>query len=182
VALRFTTSYLEDSLTLFHYYQNLAERAMEQLTDEQLFAALDPEMNSIAVIAKHLAGNMLSRWTDFLSSDGEKPDRDRDGEFRDAPESRGALMDQWNRGWACAFAALDPLSDADLDRVVTIRSEPHSVMQAINRQLAHYAYHVGQIVFLAKHFQSQHWKSLTVPRGQSRAFTERVAKGEASQR
>jgi hypothetical protein len=182
MALRFTTSYVEDSLTLLQHYKTLADRAMEQLGHEQLFATLDPEMNSIAVIVKHLAGNMLSRWTDFLSSDGEKPDRDRDAEFENPPESREALMELWNRGWACVFTALEPLSDADLSRVVTIRGEPHSVMQAIGRQMGHYAYHVGQIVFLAKHFQSEKWTSLTIPRGQSRTFTERVAKGEASQR
>ncbi len=182
MALRLTTSYLEDSLTLFRMYKGLAERAMAQLTGDQLFAVLDPEMNSIAVIANHMAGNMLSRWTDFLTTDGEKPSRDRDAEFDDPPASREALMDLWNRGWACVFSALESLTDADLSRTVTIRSEPHSVMQAINRQTTHYAYHAGQIVFLAKHFKSSQWKTLSVPKGQSRAFTERVAKGEASQR
>jgi hypothetical protein len=182
VALKFTTSYLEDSLSLFRYYRRLAERAMEQIPDEHLFTVLDPEMNSIAVIAKHMASNMRSRWTDFLTTDGEKPDRDRDGEFADPPASRKALMELWNGGWDCAFSALAPLAEADLDRTATIRGEPHSVMQAISRQLAHYAYHCGQIVFLAKHFQSDHWNSLTIPRGQSRAFTERVSRGEASQR
>jgi hypothetical protein len=182
VPLRFTTSYLEDSLTLFRYYKNLAERAMERLSDEQIFTALDPEMNSIAVVANHMAGNMLSRWSEFLTTDGEKPGRDRDAEFDQPPESRAALMDLWNRGWACVFSALEPLTDADLSRVITIRGEPHSVMQAINRQIAHYPYHVGQIVFLAKHFQGEDWKSLTIPRRQSGAFNERVARGEASQR
>lgn len=155
---------------------------MEQVSDSQLFETLDPEMNSIGVIAKHIAGNMISRWTGFLSSDGEKPDRDRDAEFRDPPPDRESLMKYWNSGWDCVFSALGPLTDADLNRTITIRSEPHSVMQAINRQLAHYAYHCGQIVFLAKHFRSGEWKSLTIPRGQSKSFTERVSKGEASQR
>lgn len=182
MALRFTTSYLEDSLTLFRYYKDLADRAMAQIADEQLFAVLDPEMNSIAVIAKHMAGNMLSRWSDFLTSDGEKPTRDRDAEFRDPPQTREALMDYWNSGWKCVFDALAPLSDADLSRTVVIRTEAHSVMQAINRQIAHYAYHCGQIVFLAKHFRSEQWSCLTIPRGQSQAFAQRVAKGEASQR
>lgn len=182
MALRFTTSYLEDSLTLFHHYRKLAERAMEQVSDEQLFLALDPEMNSIAVVVKHLAGNMISRWTDFLSSDGEKPDRDRDAEFENPPATREALMELWKRGWGCVFAALEPLTDADLDRAIAIRGEAHSVTQAISRQLAHYAYHVGQIVFLAKHFQSERWQSLTIPRGQSKSFTRRVSRGEASQR
>lgn len=182
MALKFTTSYLEDSLTLFRMYKRLGEGAMAQLTDEQLYAVLDPEMNSIAVIVKHIAGNMLSRWSDFLTSDGEKPFRNRDSEFEAPPPTREALMDLWNRGWACVFTALEPLTDADLARTITIRTEPHSVMQAINRQTTHYAYHVGQVVFLAKHLQSGHWKSLSVPRGQSRGFNDRVAKGEASQR
>lgn len=182
VALKFTTSYLDDSLSLFRMYKRLGEKAIEQLTDEQLYAVLDPEMNSIAVIVKHVAGNMLSRWSDFLTTDGEKPFRDRDAEFEDPPPTREALMDLWNRGWACVFSALEPLTDADLGRTVVIRTEPHSVMQAINRQTTHYAYHVGQIVFLAKHLQSAQWKSLSIPRNRSQSFNERVAKGETSQR
>lgn len=182
MALRFTTSYLEDSLTLFRMYKSLGEKAMAQLTGDQLYAVLDPEMNSVAVIVKHIAGNMLSRWSDFLTSDGEKPFRDRDAEFEAPPPTREALMDLWNRGWACLFSALEPLTDADLTRTITIRTEPHSVMQAINRQVSHYAYHVGQIVFLAKHLQSEHWKSLSVPRGQSQKFNQKVSQGEASQR
>ena len=182
MALRFTTSYLEDSLTLFRMYKSLGEKAMAQLTGDQLYAVLDPEMNSVAVIVKHIAGNMLSRWSDFLTSDGEKPFRDRDAEFEDPPPNREALLDLWNRGWVCLFSALEPLTDADLTRTITIRTEPHSVMQAINRQVTHYAYHVGQIVFLAKHLQSEHWKSLSVPRGQSQKFNQKVSQGEASQR
>jgi hypothetical protein len=155
---------------------------MEQVSDDQLFAVLDPEMNSIAVIVKHMAGNMLSRWGDFLTTDGEKPSRNRDAEFQDPPATRAALIEYWNRGWDCVFEALDPLSDADLGRQIAIRGEPHSVMQAVNRQIAHYAYHVGQVVFVAKHFRSTEWRSLSIPRGDSRAFAEKVAKGEASQR
>ena len=155
MAHELTTSYLRDSLSLFRYYKKLAERAMEQVADEQLTAALDGEMNSIAIIVKHLAGNMRSRWTDFLNSDGEKPDRKRDTEFENPPATRAALMRLWEEGWACVFTALEPLSDADIERTVVIRGEPHSVMQAINRQIAHYAYHCGQIVFLAKHLQVQ---------------------------
>lgn len=182
MAHRFTTSYLEDSLSLFRYYKRLAEKAMEQVSDDQLFAVLDPEMNSIAVIVKHMAGNMLSRWSDFLTTDGEKPSRNRDAEFEDPPATRSALLEYWNKGWDCVFQALEPLSDSDLSRQITIRGEPHSVMQAVNRQVAHYAHHAGQVVFLAKHFRSTDWKSLSIPRGDSRAFTEKVAKGEASQR
>ena len=182
MALQFTISYLADSLEVFRYYKKLAERAMAQVTDEQLVTALDSEMNSIAVTVKHMAGNMRSRWTDFLTTDGEKPGRNRDREFSEAPASRQALLDQWNQGWGCVFTALEPLTDADLMRTITIRSEPHSVMQAINRQMAHYAYHCGQIVFLAKQLRGSDWKCLSIPRGQSAAFNERVAKGEASQR
>ena len=182
MALKFTTSYLEDSLSLFRHYKKVAEGAMAQVSDGQLVAVLDAEMNSIAVIAKHIAGNMRSRWTDFLTSDGEKPDRNRDGEFAEPPGGRDELMKMWESGWKCLFSALEPLSPADLARTVTIRGEAHSVMQAINRQLAHYAYHCGQIVFLAKHLQASRWKSLSTPRGQSAEFTRRVRAGEASQR
>jgi len=182
MALRFTTSYLEDSLTLFRYYKNLVERALEQLTDEQLFTVLDDEMNSIAIIVNHMTSNMRSRWTDFLTTDGEKPGRNRDSEFSDAPASRAALMDLWKNGWDCVFGALEPLWEADLTRTITIRGEPHSVMQAINRQVAHYSYHCGQIVFLAKHLRGREWKTLSIPRGQSANFNSRVARGEASQR
>src|SRR5713226_4666719 len=177
--LKFTTSYLEDSLTLFQYYKKLAERAMEQVTDEQLFATLDGEANSIAIVVKHMAGNMRSRWTDFLTTDGEKPDRDRDSEFVDPPATRKALLDVWEDGWARLFGALEPLSDAALGRTVTIRGEPHSVMQAINRQVAHYAHHVGQIVLLAKHFAHDRWQSLNVPRNRSAEFNRKVATGES---
>src|SRR5580693_8638559 len=135
MALKFTTSYLEDSLTLFRYYKKLAEGAMAQATDEQLFATLDPESNSIAIIAKHISGNMRSRWTDFLTSDGEKPTRDRDAEFEAAAGTRAELMAEWEAGWQCAFAALESLSDADLGRTVRVRGEAHSVLQAINRNL-----------------------------------------------
>jgi Protein of unknown function (DUF1572) len=182
MAHELTTSYLQDSLSLFRYYKKLTERALEQVSDEQLFATLDGEMNSIAIIVKHLAGNMRSRWKDFLTSDGEKPDRQRDTEFEDPPATRSALMNSWEDGWNFVFTALDPLSDADIERTVLVRGEPHSVMQAINRQIAHYAYHCGQIVFLAKHLQAAKWKSLSVPRGKSEEFNQRVAAKEASQR
>jgi len=182
MALEFTTSYIEDSLSLFRYYKRLAERAMEQVTDEQLFAAIDKEANSIAVIVKHMTGNMRSRWTDFLTTDGEKPDRDRDSEFVEPPATRESLIAMWEDGWKCVFTAIEPLTDADLARTITIRGEAHSVMQAINRQLAHYPHHVGQIVFLAKHFACDHWRSLSVPRNKSAEFNRKVAAGEASQR
>src|SRR5690349_4039797 len=142
--LQFTTSYLEDSLSLFRYYKTLSERAMAQVSDDQLFTTLDDESNSIAVIVKHMAGNLRSRWTDFLTSDGEKPTRNRDTEFTDPPQSRESLLKIWNEGWDLLFRALEPLTEADLARTVKIRGEAHSVMQAVNRQLTHYAYHAGQ--------------------------------------
>ena len=182
MAHKFSTSYIEDSLSLFRYYKKLAEGAMEQVSDDQLFAALDAEMNSIAIVAKHMAGNMRSRWTDFLTSDGEKPDRNRDSEFVEAPSTRAELMKMWNEGWQRLFGAVEPLTDSDLEQQVTIRGEPHSVMQAINRQIAHYAYHAGQIVFLAKHLKASDWKSLSVPRNKSAEFNRKVLAGEASQR
>lgn len=182
MALKFTTSYLDDSLELFRYYKKLAERAMEQVTDEQLFAALDGESNSIAIIVKHMAGNMRSRWTDFLTTDGEKPDRNRDSEFVDPPSDRESLLQVWEEGWRHVFRALEPLSDADLGRTVIIRGEAHSVMQAVNRQIAHYANHVGQIVMLAKHFAGDRWQSLSIPRNRSSDFNQTVATGQGSQR
>ncbi|HET9319103.1 MAG TPA: DUF1572 family protein [Bryobacteraceae bacterium] len=182
MAVKFTASYLEDSLAVFRYYKNLAEGAIVQVTDEQLYAVLDEEMNSIALVVKHLAGNMRSRWRDFLTSDGEKLDRQRDTEFVDPPPTRAALMQLWEDGWHYLFTALEPLSDVDITRTITIRGEGHSVMQAINRQIAHYAYHCGQIVLLAKHFQHDRWKSLSIPRSKSADFNKRVLAGEASQR
>jgi uncharacterized protein DUF1572 len=182
---QFSTSYVKDSIGLFHYYKKLGERAMAQCPDDGLFTTLDAESNSIAIIVKHMAGNMRSRWMDFLTTDGEKPDRNRDTEFEDAPKTRAALMELWERGWKYVFDALEPLTDADLARTVTIRTEPHSVMQAINRQTAHYSHHIGQVVFLAKHLTAKgtgKWDSLSVPRGQSKAFTADVAAGRKSQR
>jgi hypothetical protein len=182
MAHQFTTSYIADSLSLFRYYKKLVEGALEQVTDEQLTATLDPEMNSIAQIVKHMAGNMRSRWRDFLTTDGEKPDRHRDSEFVDAPPTRAALLATWEDGWQQVFGALEPLSDADLGRTVLIRAEAHSVMQAINRQMAHYSMHCGQIVLLAKHFAGGEWKSLSVPRNRSAEFNRAVQAGEKSQR
>jgi len=160
----------------------MTEHAMEQLAPEQFYAALDPEMNSIAVLIKHMTGNMRSRWRDFLTTDGEKPDRDRDNEFTEPPATREGLLKLWEDGWGYVFGALEPLSEADLGRQVTIRGEPHSVMQAINRQIAHYGSHCGQIIFLAKHLQHENWKSLTIPRKGSAEYNSRVLSGEASQR
>jgi hypothetical protein len=182
MAHQFSTSYVKDSVGVFGYYKKLGEGAMAQCPDEGLFTTLDAESNSIAIIVKHLAGNMRSRWTNFLTTDGEKPDRNRDTEFEDAPKTRAALMEMWERGWKYVFDAFAPLSDEDLVREITIRTEPHSVMQAINRQIAHYSYHVGQIVYVAKHFAGSKWQSLTIPKKKSAEFNARVATGEISQR
>jgi len=158
---------------------------MAQCPDEGLFTTLDEESNSIAIIVKHMAGNMRSRWMDFLTTDGEKPDRNRDTEFEDAPKTRAALMELWERGWRYLFDALEPLTEAELTRTVTIRTEPYSVMQAISRQLAHYAHHVGQILFLAKHLtftKTGKWESLSIARGKSAEINAKVASGELSGR
>jgi hypothetical protein len=182
MALKLTTSYLEDSLAVLRYYKKLGDGAMAQVTDAQLYETLDPEANSIAVTVKHIAGNMRSRFVDFLTADGEKPDRDRDSEFVEPPPTRDELMQLWEQGWDCVFRALGPLSEADMTRTIAIRGEAHSVMQAINRQVAHYAYHIGQIVLLAKHFQHDRWKTLSVPRNASADFNKSVLAGERSQR
>ena len=167
--------YLKDALASFRAYQKLAEKALSQLQDDELFIAIDEESNSVAVIMKHIAGNMLSRWTDFLTSDGEKPDRQRDMEFVIEPQTTKAeLLAHWEKGWNCLFAALEPLQPEDCGRHVLIRGEDHTVVQAINRQMTHYAYHIGQIVFLAKHFRSAEWNSLSIPRNRSLEFNKHL--------
>ncbi len=172
--------YLDEARRQMRGHKRLGEGAIAQVNDEELFRSIDPEANSIAIIVKHLAGNMRSRFTDFLTSDGEKPDRDRDQEFEISSRvSRGAVMGWWERGWQCVFDALSDLQPEDVLRTVTIRGEPHTVLQAINRQIAHYAYHVGQIVLLAKHFRSQDWKSLSIPRGKSQEYNAKKAAGHA---
>ena len=180
--LEFTTSYVKDSFDILRYYKRLGEQAMAQASDEALLAAPDSESNSIAVIVKHLAGNMRSRWTDFLTSDGEKPDRNRDAEFESPPQTRAEIGALWESAWGIVFDSLTALTDKDLDRTIRIRGERHSVMQAINRQVAHYAYHIGQIVYIAKHHSADRWKSLSIPRGKSADFNSRVNAGLASQR
>jgi hypothetical protein len=158
----------------FQKIKKLGEKAIAQLSDDQLHATIDPESNSVAILMRHMAGNMRSRWTDFLTADGEKPDRQRDGEFEDRRLPREALLAEWEDGWARLFAALAPLTDADLQRTVVIRAEPHTVYQAISRQVAHYAGHVYQILFLGKHLKGAGWTSLSVPRGQSEAFNRKM--------
>jgi hypothetical protein len=164
-------NYFEDAISMFKSYKKLADKAIAQTKDEELFVTLDEEANSVAVIMKHMAGNMFSRWTNFLTTDGEKPDRNRDMEFViEANTTRDAVLDYWERGWACVFTAIEPLTPEDFEKTVLIRGEPHTIVQAINRQLTHYAYHIGQIVFLAKHFRSSQWNSLSIPRNKSAEF------------
>ncbi len=167
--------YLEEIRRQFRGHKRLAEGAIAQLKDDELFVTLDPESNSIAIIVKHMAGNMRSRFTDFLTTDGEKPDRHRDQEFElTAGTTRADIMRWWEEGWTRVFSAIEGLKAEDLMRAVTIRGEPHTVLQAINRQMAHYAYHVGQIVFLAKHFRYAEWKTLSIPRGKSEEVNRKL--------
>lgn len=179
----FEAKYLEEARRSFHEQKRLAEAAMAQLRDEELFHVPDRESNSVAVMVKHMSGNMRSRWTNFLTTDGEKPDRNRDQEFIIEPgTTRDQLMRRWEEGWRCAFAAVDSLQPGDLGRSVFVRGEELSVLEAINRQLVHYAQHVGQIVFLAKHLRAASWKSLSIPRGQSAAFHIRMREQHARRR
>src|SRR5688572_6546418 len=172
--------YLADVLKSFRKTKTLAERAAAQLDDAEFFRAIDEESNSVALIMKHMSGNMRSRWTDFLTTDGEKPDRDRESEFVNAEgEDRSSVMERWEAGWRCVFDAIGPLTPGDLLRTVTIRHEPHTVMAAINRQVEHYAHHGGQIVFLAKHLRSRGWKTLSIPRGGAAGFNEKMREKHA---
>ncbi len=179
-------NYRKDALDSFRNYKKMAERAIEQVDDAEFFKAIDAEANSMAVIVKHIAGNLRSRWTDFLTSDGEKPDRQRDTEFELVQDSRESLMQDWESGWQTLFDAVGSLKVKDFSKTVEIRGEPHTVAEAINRQLTHYAYHVGQIVLLAKHFRSSEWKTLSVPRNKSEEFnkflTEKQMDGEGTNR
>jgi len=165
--------YLEEACRQLRGHKRMGEGAMSQLKDAEFFVTLDPEANSVAILVKHMAGNMRSRFTDFLTSDGEKPDRARDREFEVTPATtRADVMDWWEQGWGHVFAAVEPLKPEDVMRTITIRGEPHTVLQAINRQIAHYAQHIGQIVLLAKHLRSSEWKTLSVPRGKSEEFNK----------
>ena len=179
----FVENYHKDALQSFRNYKKMAERAIEQVSEEEFFATIDAEANSIAIIVKHIAGNLHSRWKDFLTTDGEKPTRNRDTEFELIADSRESLMQFWETGWETLFDNIEPLTNDDFEKTITIRGEPHSVVEAINRQLTHYGYHIGQIVFLAKHFRSTEWKTLSVPRNKSAEFnkflSEKQAAGEA---
>lgn len=165
-------AYLISVKKLFAYYKKLGDDAMAQVADEKLFFQTNEDSNSIAIIVQHLAGNMLSRWTDFLTTDGEKEWRNRDAEFEVTINTREELISFWNRGWKCLLDALEPLTESDLDKIVYIRNEGHTVLEAINRQLAHYPYHVGQIVFLAKMLNDNEWKSLSIPKNKSKEYNQ----------
>ena len=173
-------NYHSDAIQSFRNYKKMAERAVEQISDEDFFALIDPEANSVALIVKHIGGNLHSRWRDFLTSDGEKSDRHRDTEFDLMGDSRDSLMKFWETGWQTLFDAIEPLSVEDFSRTVPIRGEPHTIVEAINRQLTHYAYHIGQIVLLAKHFKSADWKTLSVPKNRSAEFNQFLADKQAA--
>jgi len=162
--------YLDSAITRLSYYKMLGDKTMEQLTGEQLHWQPDGEPNSIYLIIKHLSGNMLSRWTDFLTSDGEKPWRDRDTEFEEAEASKENILELWEKGWTCMINALSALQPADLEKTIYIRNEPHFVIDAINRQLSHVPYHVGQIVYIGKMIKKDNWQSLSIPKGHSQDF------------
>lgn len=180
MSIDLSAHYIEEARRQMRGYKRMGEGAMAQLRDNDFFLTLDPESNSVAILVKHLAGNMRSRFTDFLTSDGEKPDRFRDREFEvSGATTRADVMRWWDEGWACVLGAIEALKPDDVMRTVTVRGEPHTVLQATNRQLAHYAGHIGQIVFLAKHLRSTAWNTLSIPRGKSEEFTKVAPKSKS---
>jgi hypothetical protein len=170
--MKTSTNPIESAFGILKQYKTLADKALEQVSDEEFFRPPEPESNSIAIIVKHINGNLLSRWTDFLTTDGEKESRDRDGEFEMDKIERSQLMQMWERSWQCLFSSLEALTPDDLGKIVTIRSEPHSVLEAIHRTMAHISSHVGQIVFIAKMFKSGQWQTLTIAKRKSKEFNE----------
>ncbi|GAA4244060.1 MULTISPECIES: DinB family protein [Winogradskyella] len=166
------SSYLPSTIKQFEYYKSLGDKTIAQLTFDELKKEFAQDSNSVSIIVKHLVGNMLSRWTNFLTEDGEKKWRKRDEEFIDDFKSKDELLDAWNKGWNCLFTAIKPLSNHNLEQVIYIRNQGHSVTEAINRQMMHYAYHVGQIVYIGKLIKGEHWKSLSIPKGQSKAYNK----------
>jgi hypothetical protein len=173
-------NYHADALQSFRNYKKLAESAIQQIDDEDFFKTIDAESNSVAVIVKHIAGNLHSRWRDFLTSDGEKPDRNRDTEFEMVADTRESLIQFWETGWQMLFDNIEPLTVGDFSKTISIRGEPHTIVEAINRQLTHYSYHIGQIVFLAKHLRSADWKTLSVPKNKSAQFNQYLADNQAA--
>jgi uncharacterized damage-inducible protein DinB len=175
-------NYLSDAIQSFRNYKKLAERALEQVSDEEFFKQIDEESNSLAIIVKHIAGNLKSRWTHFLTSDGEKDFRDRDSEFIAEGDTRESLMAFWEEGWEIIFNELGALKAEDFSKTITIRQQSHTICEAINRQLTHYAYHIGQVTFLAKHFRSTDWKNLSVPKNKSSQFNSFMAENKDDKR
>lgn len=176
-------SFLISSIKLFKYYKSLGDKAMAQLSEEQLLVSRNENSNSISIIVKHLHGNMMSRWTNFLSEDGEKEWRDRDGEFEDTLKTKEEILTKWEEGWACLFNAIEPLETSQLEDRIYIRKLGHSVIEAIQRQLGHYAYHVGQIVVIAKTFHElENWQSLSIPKGQSKVYNKEKFAQEKSEK
>lgn len=175
-------NFLASARALFRYYRDLGEKALAQLPDDRIHWQISPESNSVAILVKHLSGNMLSRFTDFLSTDGEKPWRDRDAEFENDYADKNQLMAAWDAGWDCLLDAVDALDDADLGRIVYIRNQGHTVLEALNRQLCHYPYHVGQLIFLCKIVSGSAWQSLSIPKGGSQAFNEEKFAQERARR
>ena len=163
------SNYLESAIKQFEYYKMLGDKTFAQISDDQLFYQFNEDSNSIAIIVNHLSGNMLSRWTDFLTSDGEKEWRNRDAEFENEIQTREEMLEKWDKGWSCLFNTLSELNEQDLDKIIYIRNQGHTVMEAINRQLAHYPYHIGQIVFIGK-MLSEKWNSLSIPKGNSTQY------------
>ena len=170
--MTFQENYLENTRKLFRYYKSLGDASLSRLNGNEIHFQFEENSNNCAIIAKHIAGNMLSRWTDFLNSDGEKEWRNRETEFEDNFNSKEELISYWEKGWDCVFTAIDPLQPEDLDKIVYIRNEGHTVLEAMNRQLAHYSYHVGQLVMLSKAIKGADWQSLSIPKGQSQVFNK----------
>lgn len=175
-------NYLSDAIASFRNYKKLAERALEQISDEEFFKQIDEESNSLAIIVKHIAGNLKSRWTDFLTADGEKDFRDRDSEFIAEGDTRESLMEFWEESWQILFKELGALEAEDFAKTITIRQQPHTICEAINRQLTHYSYHIGQVTFLAKHFRSSEWKTLSVPKNKSAQFNSFMSENKGDRR
>lgn len=175
-------SYLTSLQKQFLYYKTLGEKAINQLQEEQLYLQFNPESNSIAILVHHIAGNMLSRFTDFLTTDGEKPWRNRDAEFTNPFQSKKELMEYWDKGWHCLLNTLEQLTESDLEKTVYIRNDGHTVAEALNRQLAHYPYHIGQIVFIAKVIKNENWQTLSIPRNQSNEYNSRKFSQEKEKR
>jgi hypothetical protein len=178
--MEISNGYLESVKKQMFYYKTIAEKAINQLEEAQLFVTFNSDSNSIAVISKHMAGNMLSRWTDFLTSDGEKTWRERDLEFEDTISNKKELLEQWNKGWNCFFNAIDSIQPENLTQIIYIRNEGHTVTDALNRQLCHYSYHVGQIVFVAKMLKNDEWESLSIPKNKSLDYNSSKFSSEKS--